>query len=110
MPLTSKQKLFVVPGSILIFILFCFFVTQQEDTNRQAQQQANTQQRARFAELIQQHRFAVGMTADQVRESIGPPSRINRTVGRNYTSEQWIYSETYLYLDNGVLRSFQDSR
>jgi outer membrane protein assembly factor BamE (lipoprotein component of BamABCDE complex) len=64
----------------------------------------------RFAELIQKHRFAVGMTAQQVRESIGEPSKINRTVGHNYSSEHWIYGDTYLYLDNGVLRSFQDSR
>lgn len=111
MPLTFEQKLIIIPGSILIVILLWVLVTRQEDARSwQVLRQENAQQQARFTELIQQHRLAVGMTADQVRESIGEPSRINRTVGRKSISEEWVYGETHLYLDDGVLRSFQGSR
>jgi hypothetical protein len=110
-PLTFEQKLIIILGSILIVILLGILVTRQEDARSwQVVRQENAQQQARFTELIQQHRLAVGMTANQVRESIGEPSRINRTVGRKSISEEWVYRETYLYLDDGVLSSFKGSR
>ncbi len=53
----------------------------------------------------------VGMTAEQVRASWGKPSRINERVTQHAQSEQWVYSGgTYLYFDDGKLRSWQSSR
>ena len=53
----------------------------------------------------------IGMTDEQVKLSWGNPGKINRTVTVNHVREQWVYgSSTYLYFDNGVLTSFQDSR
>jgi hypothetical protein len=55
------------------------------------------------------------MEADAVRLSWGYPKDINRTVTAFGTHEQWIYEKefgkrVYLYFDNGVLESWQDSR
>jgi hypothetical protein len=85
---------------------------QQQIAEQQAQQQIAEQQRQQqIAELIAQHRFAVGMTANEVRQAIGEPREINRSVNSNSISEQWVYSDNlFLYLDNGVLRSFQENK
>jgi hypothetical protein len=57
----------------------------------------------------------IGMTADQVRASSwGEPREVNRTQRRNSTHEQWVYGygyqHRYLYLDDGVLTTIQDSQ
>ena len=60
---------------------------------------------------ILDRKVQVGMTDEQVKLSWGNPGKINRTVTVNHVSEQWVYgSSTYLYFDNGVLTSLQDSR
>ena len=39
----------------------------------------------------------------------GGPKHVNRTVTKNGTHEQWVYSEyRYLYFDNGRLTVIQD--
>ena len=52
----------------------------------------------------------IGMTDEQCKISIGEPSKVNRDVGSWGTHEQWIYSNSdlYLYFENGKLTSFQD--
>ena len=58
---------------------------------------------------IADHKAFIGMTKDQVVASIGKPGTVNRTVGSWGTHEQWVYGESsYLYLQNGILTSFQD--
>ena len=56
----------------------------------------------------------IGMDANEVVRAWGPPSTINRTVNSGGKSEQWVYRSNnfkskYVYLDNDVVRSFQDS-
>lgn len=56
---------------------------------------------------------ALGMTSDQVRLSRGRPSDVNRSVGSWGVHEQWVYRKTnlkneYVYLENGVVTSWQD--
>ena len=54
-----------------------------------------------------------GMTADQVRASWGAPSDVNRSVGSWGVHEQWVFgssSATYVYLENGIVTSWQSSR
>ena len=55
-------------------------------------------------------KIQIGMTAEQVRLAWGKPRRINRSVGVWGTHEQWVYGSTYLYFENDILTSFQDSR
>jgi len=54
--------------------------------------------------------IVIGMTAEQLRASWGAPDRINRSYGAGGSSEQWVFGRTYVYVDNGVVRSWQDSR
>jgi hypothetical protein len=55
-------------------------------------------------------KIRIGMTDEQVRMAWGKPETINRSVGSWGTHEQWVYGRTYLYLENGFLKSYQDSR
>ena len=52
----------------------------------------------------------IGMTAEQVRFAWGKPEKNNQTVGPWGTHEQWVYGSSYLYFENGILRSYQTSR
>lgn len=56
--------------------------------------------------------ISIGMTAEQVRTSWGPPTEVNSSVGPWGRSEQWIYGDfpdaTYIYIRNGKLESWQD--
>jgi hypothetical protein len=51
-----------------------------------------------------------GMAPDQVTASWNEPERKNRTVGKWGTNEQWIYGSTYIYFENGIVTSWQDSQ
>lgn len=53
---------------------------------------------------------AIGMTAEEVRNSRwGSPSKINTTITKYGTSEQWVYSNyKYVYLENGVVTAIQE--
>ena len=68
---------------------------------------------ARKMEAIRNGEVIIGMTKEEVTRSWGHPTKINRSVGVGYASEQWIYDRghigrtQYLYMENGVLRSFQ---
>lgn len=53
----------------------------------------------------------IGDTADFVinQSQWGKPSKINRTITRNGTHEQWVYGDNnYLYLDNGIVTAIQN--
>lgn len=58
---------------------------------------------------IEEGKVFVGMTAEQARMSWGKPKEINKTITGNVEHEQWVYgSGSYLYFDNGILRSTQN--
>lgn len=50
----------------------------------------------------------IGMTKDMLLESWGRPNDINRTVGSWGVHEQCIYTSAYVYIENGVVTSWQD--
>ena len=56
--------------------------------------------------------YAIGWTEDMIRESLGIPYDINRSVGSWGVHEQWIYrmdyKTIYIHFENGKVRSFQD--
>jgi hypothetical protein len=60
-------------------------------------------------QAIAEHKIIIGMTKKQCVEAWGYPERLNRTVAARGKHEQWIYGDTYVYFDNGVLTSWQDS-
>ncbi len=51
----------------------------------------------------------IGMTSDMAIESCGNPQNNNRSVGSWGVHEQWVYTSRYLYFENGILTSWQDS-
>jgi hypothetical protein len=61
-----------------------------------------------IAEKIIAKKIWLGMSSAMALESWGNPSDINRSVGSWGVHEQWIYGDTYLYFENGVLTSWQD--
>lgn len=51
----------------------------------------------------------IGATKAMVIDSWGKPKDINRSVGSWGVHEQWVYSNgNYLYIENGILTSWQD--
>ena len=54
-----------------------------------------------------------GMTADQVKAAWGKPYKINSTITGNTEHEQWVmheYGNDYVYFDNGIMTSLQQSK
>jgi len=54
-----------------------------------------------------------GMTTEQVRASWGKPYKINTTISGSHNSEQWVmgeYGGQYVYFDDGILTSIQQSQ
>ena len=44
-----------------------------------------------------------GMTAEMVRDSWGSPVKINRVIGNSSSKEEWIFKNTWLYIENNTL-------
>jgi hypothetical protein len=53
-------------------------------------------------------KISIGMTAAQVRLAWGAPEEINRTTTAYGVHEQWVYGDSYVYLDNGIVTAFQN--
>lgn len=97
------------------------FATQEQNQrtdpglqHAQALQAIATAQHNAIQQAISEKRVLVGMTAAQAQAAWGSPTSINRTVTAGSTHEQWVYrrgkmTTNYVYLDDGVVRSFQVS-
>lgn len=62
------------------------------------------------AYLIANKKLKIGMTEAMVRESIGSPNSKNVSHYASGTHEQWVYKDRYVYLENGILTSWQEDR
>lgn len=68
---------------------------------------------SRIENAISLRKVVIGMTSEQAIRAWGKPTKVNKTIGVGYSSEQWVYDNgaigrsQYLYFDNGVLRSMQ---
>jgi hypothetical protein len=49
----------------------------------------------------------IGMTKEMCQLSWGKPNSINETITSGNKSEQWVYSDNYLYFDNDILTAIQ---
>lgn len=55
-------------------------------------------------------RVGIGMTAAQVRLSWGAPESINTTTYASGDHDQWVYGNSYVYLENGIVTAVQTSK
>lgn len=56
---------------------------------------------------ILQGKIIIGMTKEMCTLSWGEPKNINETITAGKKTEQWVYSDNYLYFDNGVVTAMQ---
>jgi hypothetical protein len=47
-----------------------------------------------------------GMSAEMIRDSWGKPQKINRVISSNIIKEEWIFRNTWLYIENDVLEDW----
>ena len=57
--------------------------------------------------IILQGKVKIGMTREMCKLSWGEHKSINKTITSGMKSEQWVYSNNYLYIDNGILTAIQ---
>ncbi|MCM8570271.1 hypothetical protein NE848_12830 [Gramella jeungdoensis] len=59
-------------------------------------------------EAMKEGKFWIGMNKEQLIYSLGKPIDINTNVGSWGKHEQWVYGGgTYIYLENGIVTSYQ---
>lgn len=80
----------------------------QSTASRRARINAKPWSRA-TKELVLAHKISIGMTRDQVLESLGQPQDDNRTVVPGSVHEQWVYGVgLYVYIDDGIVTGWQN--
>jgi len=54
----------------------------------------------------------IGMSANTVRQILGAPDSNNKSTSSSGVREQWVYSQKnmYVYFENGILTSFQETK
>lgn len=60
----------------------------------------------RLAAQINAGKIWKGMTAQMVQDSWGKPQKINRSISGNLIREEWIYMNTWLYIENNTLMNW----
>lgn len=60
------------------------------------------------ANKILMHTVSLGMTEEMCKEAWGNPIEINSTHLDGKTLIQWVYNNSFLYFDNGILTSVQN--
>ena len=93
----------------------------QSQNTDQNNQQAQEQQQSRFSYLENKYgsnlasrlmagKIWKGMSAEMVNDSWGTADKINRIISGNVIKEEWIYTTTWLYLENNTLLEWGPTR
>jgi hypothetical protein len=115
-------------GSIMLFIYM-----GSKDNMSSPSSTPSKRSAADVSSAIAEKKIFIGMTADQVRASWGKPYKINSSMGAGWEHEQWVVhgifqggqllvgmgagweqeqdrlNSSYLYFENGILTSIQQS-
>lgn len=85
-------------------------IAAEAKVKAEADAKAKAQSEADAKALAKTQGVRIGMTQQQVLDSNwGRPNKINKTVTKYGTHEQWVYGgNNYLYFDNGILTSIQN--
>jgi hypothetical protein len=87
---------------------------EKKAAEKKATEKKATEKKATEKKAIEQAAKAkceqvIGMNRGRLYACLGKPRSINRTVTAHGTHEQLVYgSRTYIYLDDGIVTSFQD--
>lgn len=81
----------------------------EEQTQRIIKQEEAKKRQQEAAIKERESKIYIGDNKEKVLRLFGKPQRINRTVTTNIVHEQWIYGNTYLYLENDKVTSWQES-
>ncbi len=60
--------------------------------------------------LICQGKIRIGISEEELKLSWGEPKKINKTVVSGIESKQYVYKDQYVYIENGIITSFQSSK
>ncbi len=61
----------------------------------------------KIANIIINGEVRIGFTKQMCIESLGEPIKINKTSATYGVHEQWVYNSSYLYFENGILKTIQ---
>jgi len=61
-----------------------------------------------WEQTIRKEKIVIGMPDWALTLSWGNPDRIHRTVTSSSINEQWVYGNSYVYVENGVVTGWQD--
>jgi hypothetical protein len=86
-------------------------VTQQQQDNNVQPQEKQVDRRTyldnkygtSMAEKMIAGKIWKGMTAEMVLDSWGKPQKINRTINADLIREEWIYKNSWIFLENNTL-------
>ncbi len=89
-------------------------VVRPEEKTMEVKPEDATQQTSRFSYLESKYGSSMaaklmagkvwkGMDSGMVRDSWGKPQKINRVISGNTVKEEWIYKNTWLYIENDFL-------
>jgi hypothetical protein len=88
--------------------------SQCEDNGRHSAREAHRSYQSKkwpitIEQAVIERQVQIRMTAEQVSMAWGNRSANKRSVGSWGTHEQWVYGNTYLYFQNGVLTSYKNA-
>lgn len=86
------------------------FISDQADLKRYRElMDKSSDESKKKAELENKYGpFRIGMSADDCQMLLGYPQDINTTVTEHGTSEQWVYPDKYVYIEDGKVVSYQE--
>lgn len=60
----------------------------------------------KVAALISAGKIWKGMSPDMIRDSWGEPAKVSKTFEGNMVKEEWVYKNTWLYIENNILKDW----
>lgn len=107
---TLRSK--IINASLVIILglgIGIIILANQKGTEQEIRIQADNAAKL-LTQAIKEKKIFIGMPAAAVRASWGEPDKINTSNYNGVVKEQWIYrgEKNYVYLENGVVTSWQD--
>lgn len=94
-----EEKMPLVCGKFQLKSYYDNVMAKDIETKNKRKADLTRKYGASTANLILLGKIRIGMTKKMCRDSWGEPNNINKTITRYGTSEQWVYSYSYVYFD-----------